>query len=872
MSNRPPSLRSLRKASTLPQLTLSEAFGRSATVAAGAVAAAKKSDISSSGDEGSSTGEESDEVVVVEEVAGEVAQAARSTAVDKPDEVDVVASGGTPNDIGEGYNLASQKWTCLPSSLSSDEKRRLVDHHFVPGPKHDFPVHTGNDGRNRRFRHQWLEDNTWLVYSPKCDGGFCLPCLLFPSGADQGQLTARPMSNFKKATTLLDKHGSQATHKDAVARQGQFKKVVSAGQPDVVDQLVDAHAIQSQENEQKLKGILDCVIFCGKQNLAFRGHRNETLCVSVPDARTNSTTHDESGDISLTAADTNPGNFISLLEFRANAGDASIIRDFHLHAGGAGHSVTYCSGKSQNELIDCCAEYIREELLKTIRAAPFVSILADEATDTANMEQMPIVVRYVSGYEVKEEFLGFVNCDTGITGNALATKIKGALESWNLDLKKWRGQGYDGAANMAGRLNGCAAIIQRELPKAVYYHCSSHALNLCIMAASKISLVSNMWTALREVSLFFENSPKRQLKLEKIIDETPDNEMNNSQKKKLVSLCRTRWVQRHTALDTFADLFPAVVATMEAIADDRAHWSADTCGMASSLLRSITDFSFLVTFGVVYHVMAYLVGLSVGLQEKSLDVCRAYKQIANTKATLEKVRADIDKSHATWFTKAVDMARGVNVQPSIPRTCRRQQGRDNVPAATSEEYYRRAVSVPLLDELVGEFNSRFGPLQLKIGKGMSIFPDCLLANPEQAKADVLSFVKDAEDDLPVGCSFITFQAELDIFHTVLTKCPANQRPTSLTQCAKMADESLCKGVAQVLTLLATLPVTTCTCERSISSLRRLKTYLRSTMTGERLTGLALLHVHYAMPVDKNEVLKIFFRRSPRRVLSQYDDK
>ena len=230
MSNRPPSLKSLRKASTLPQLTLSEAFGRSATVAAGAVAAAKKSDnISSRGDEGSSRGEESDEVVVVEEVAGEVAQAAGSTAVDKPDEVDVVASGGTPNDIGEGYNLASQKWTCLPSSLSSDEKCRLVDHHFVPGPKHDFPVHTGNDGRNRRFRHQWLEDNTWLVYSPKCDGGFCLPCLLFPSGADQGQLTARPMSNFKKATTLLDKHGSQATHKDAVARQGQFKKVVSAG-------------------------------------------------------------------------------------------------------------------------------------------------------------------------------------------------------------------------------------------------------------------------------------------------------------------------------------------------------------------------------------------------------------------------------------------------------------------------------------------------------------------------------------------------------------------------------------------------------------------------------------------------------------------
>ena len=101
---------------------------------------------------------------------------------------------------------------------------------------------------------------------------------------------------------------------------------------------------------------------------------------------------------------------------------------------------------------------------------------------------------------------------------------------------------------------------------------------------------------LREVSLFFANSPKRQLHLESVINDTPAESINESRKKKLVSLCRTRWVQWHTALVTFADLFSAVVDTIEDTAGDHAHWNADMWGKSSSLLRVITDLSFLATF------------------------------------------------------------------------------------------------------------------------------------------------------------------------------------------------------------------------------------------------------------------------------------
>ena len=367
-----------------------------------------------------------------------------------------------------------------------------------------------------------------------------------------------PLRNFKKATTLLDKHGKTSAHQNAMVKFGEFQRVVAGGQADVADVITDVYLLQAKENEEKLKSILDCILFCGKQNVSLRGHRNEKVHVQQGSDAESVTLFDKEAG--------NPDNFIALLEFRAQAGDKCVLRDFHLHAGGTGGKrVNYCSPTIQNELIECCAEHIRQQILQRARAAPFFSVMADEATDSGNLEQMPLVLRFVEDFKVHEEFMGFVECDTGVTGQALADKITSTLRDWHLDLGKWRGQGYDGAANMAGRLNGCAALIQQEHPKAVYCHCNVHALNLCVMAISKIALVSNMWSTLRQVSVFFEFSPKRQQKLETTIREMPAEDVNKSRKLKLVSLCKTRWVQRHTALVTFADLHPAVVSTLSQI-------------------------------------------------------------------------------------------------------------------------------------------------------------------------------------------------------------------------------------------------------------------------------------------------------------------
>jgi len=60
-----------------------------------------------------------------------------------------------------------------------------------------------------------------------------------------------------------------------------------------------------------------------------------------------------------------------------------------------------------------------------------------------------------------------------------------------------------------------------------------------------------------------------------------------------------------------------------------------------------------------------------------------------------------------------------------------------------------------------------------------------------------------------------------------------------------------------LTILLSLPVSNAGVERTFSTLRRLKTWLRSRMADDRLTGLALLHIHWDICINVDDVISLF---------------
>ena len=84
----------------------------------------------------------------------------------------------------------------------------------------------------------------------------------------------------------------------------------------------------------------------------------------------------------------------------------------------------------------------------------------------------------------------------------------------------------------------------------------------------------------------------------------------------------------------------------------------------------------------------------------------------------------------------------------------------------------------------------------------------------------------------------------------------SKRLESVVQTLKeiKAQKEFYSNIHTLLLILATLPFTTASAERSFSCLKRLKTYLRNIMGKERLSGLAQMQLHRAQVLNPEAVL------------------
>jgi hypothetical protein len=72
-------------------------------------------------------------------------------------------------------------------------------------------------------------------------------------------------------------------------------------------------------------------------------------------------------------------------------------------------------------------------------------------------------------------------------------------------------------------------------------------------------------------------------------------------------------------------------------------------------------------------------------------------------------------------------------------------------------------------------------------------------------------------------------------------------------------------ISKLLQILIKLPVTTATGERSFSTLRRLKTYLRNTTGQQRLNGMATLNINTDIEVKADLVIDEMAKHSTWRI-------
>lgn len=178
-----------------------------------------------------------------------------------------------------------------------------------------------------------------------------------------------------------------------------------------------------------------------------------------------------------------------------------------------------------------------------------------------------------------------------------------------------------------------------------------------------------------------------------------------TQQKKLLTLCTTRFVERHTAVVRFWDCYPSIIAALE----DMEEWSDREASSKSYSIRTCLEKSeTLIGLACLKTVSALMKPLSRALQGKSGDLVRALRIIENTKAIITEMRSNSENSFKAVFDSARDIANELNVEIVKPRLSARSNYRASAAMDMDvSSYYRVNVYIPLLDAILSDFNDRF---------------------------------------------------------------------------------------------------------------------------------------------------------------------
>ena len=289
---------------------------------------------------------------------------------------------------------------------------------------------------------------------------------------------------------------------------------------------------------------------------------------------------------------------------------------------------------------------------------------------------------------------------------------------------------------------------------------------------------------------------------------------------------------------------------------------------ADAYLKRLLSFEFLVSAVVSHHVLGFTRPLTVALQAKCCDLLIAHRMAQRLIKVLEEERAP-EKFETLW-QQTKDIATSLGMEPCKKRTVSRQRHRANPVVEDVKSHYRVTYYYAFLDHTISHMKSTF-PKQLE----GALFGSYLLpCNIDQLDTQKIATIRKVfESVLP---QLSDFEREIAVWKTHVSELELDDdKKKSLQSICSIAMEhsTFYPNIHTVLSLLLTLPVGSCSCERSFSALKRLKTWCRSSMTNSRLDMLAMGYINRERTQSAEDVLRTWDLSGDRRIgLAFSEDK
>lgn len=674
----------------------------------------------------------------------------------------------------------------VPFSRLNEDNRREIIMIGRPIPPLNILKTDKKHGQtfSRSFKTQWYESHQWLCGSVYKQSLFCWPCILL-SKSRNIVWVSQGFCDLKNLSACIKKHEMSKEHLCCFL---SLKRLESNSTT-----IKDAFQLQSsmclklynedvRKNRNLMGYLIDVTCHLAKQELSFRGHNEKSSSL-------------------------NAGNFRETFNLL-------IKRDLEMqeHLKKIENIFSGLSKTIQNDIISCISEHLLDQIHNEIKESLFFSVQADDTTDIVEKSQCAISIRYINKLgEIKERFLGFYDVSEDRTADTMYELLVSVLNPFDYK-KKLVGQCYDGAAVMAGSLNGLQKKIKDDAPFALFTHCSAHRLNLVLQNGAKtIKNCRIYFASATSIPGFFHQSAKRTFIL--------DSEIG----KRIPTASDTRWASRSKIIHALDSEWENLKTVFRKIIDDQSS-SAESINGAKGYLKFMNDLEFSFLTVVYKHIFDVTDPLFNILQKKTLDITYCKRQIFLAKDRLKSLRNE------TKFNMIFDQA-------ETRITGARRIKLSNTIIKGDEKTSLRILYYEILDNIDTQIEVRFTDLtQLlyfsladssKFNEYSKDFPSEMIINMSNFYRGVFDKQK-LINELSViyhDDQFVQLNVESILKHFV-----DNQLKEIFPEAYKL------------FVLIATIPITSTSVERSFSCLKRIKTYTRNKIKNDRLSALSLVSI------------------------------
>jgi hypothetical protein len=526
-----------------------------------------------------------------------------------------------------------------------------------------------------------------------------------------------------------------------------------------------------------------------------------------------------------------------------------------------GVSMKFSGSKTVSQAIEALSIVIEENLILDLKSSPFVALLTDETTDTANLKQLIFYLRYLVGGRPVTSFFGIHDIPDG-TAETITDEARQLLTDLGISSSSLVGFGSDGAAVMTGSKSGVAARLSSSSPFLISIHCLAHRLALAAKDAcdSNQYLHKQFQSAIHSIYQYYANSPVRAAGLKELQLLIDDDEFTLKEPK------FTRWLSHGQA----------VAALHRSLGSVLSHLSQQpkSDALAKGLLKQLATRKFILTLLLFCDVMPILTKLSLLFQERNVDLSMIDFGVRSAITRINSFAETPGKHLSTADAYIDDLGKKYGV-PIVTRTdtdSQFQTVKGQYIAALRDNLNARFESTPLLKAFAKLFDPRCYP---------SSWDQCKVHGTDELKTLCDWFGKEkrcGDEETKIMSPAMVDASKLetewpDFREWFWSQFVKDQRKVPSMQEALFSVlqndtlRSFNRNVCKLAEIALVLPVATPECERGFSTMKRIKTPLRNRLTNATLGQLMMVSIHGSSieDFDFKKAASIFISMAQRKV-------